>query len=317
MRIAGAKGKKGLIKPCKERVLFKLSAVITGSLVHPVRSPEQSVAPSSLSELYFCTPIRYTGSAAADIPAVRDCRNNRMKSPGTRAFGGTGITAHTLSLLCYSAAYAAGLTAFLWIADRRRFPFNEVLTLAGVALGCGLLIANLTQWVVAGSAGKTVLGGILGGYIAVTIYKRHLGWKRSTGDLFAVAIVAGEAIGRWGCFFGGCCYGRMTDVPWAVWQHGAWRHPTQIYLSLCSMVILFVLLRQERRNPPDGELFCLQGILYCIMRFAVEMLRVVPARPAGLSAAQWACLGGLVFFVNKIFSLQRQREVPLEALSRL
>ncbi len=205
-----------------------------------------------------------------------------------------------LSAICYLAGYVVGLLAFLWLAQRRRLDTPGVLSLVGVGLIGGLLGANLTQWVVTGSPGKTVLGAVAGGYLAVAVAKRRMGLRRPTGDLFALALCAGEAVGRWGCYFGGCCYGRPAHLPWAVWQHGAWRHPTQIYLSLASLAILLVLLRYERANPPENALFYLQGMLYCAARFVIEFWREGTAVGAGLTAAQWACAAGLLFFAVRM-----------------
>jgi hypothetical protein len=83
--------------------------------------------------------------------------------------------------------------------------------------------AQVLQSVFGGIPGKSLLGGVAVGYAAVVYAKRQLGIRRPTGDLFAVALAAGEAVGRVGCFFAGCCYGKVTTVPWAVHNHGAWR----------------------------------------------------------------------------------------------
>jgi len=200
----------------------------------------------------------------------------------------------------YGAAYLTGLGVFVWMARKRGIATSGVMLIMQAGLVGGLVFANVAQWVFGGSAGKTVLGGIAGGYLCVWLTKRHLGLRRPTGDLFAVALCAGEAIGRWGCYFGGCCYGKPTDVAWAVWQHGAWRHPTQIYLSAACIFILLALWRFARTSPPEDGLFCLQGLLYCTARFGIEFLRVSPPVAVGLTAAQWACLGGFVFFTVRL-----------------
>lgn len=211
----------------------------------------------------------------------------------------------TLSAICYGAGYLTGLVAFLGMAYRRRLATQGVLLLLLAGPIGGLASANLAQRLVAGSEGKTVLGAVAGGYLCVFLCKRWLGIRRPLGDLFAVALCAGEAVGRWGCFFGGCCYGRPTGVPWAVWQHGAFRHPTQVYLSLAALTILTVLVRFERRSPPENSLFYLQGLLYCAARFLIEFWRDSPSAALGLSAAQWACLAGFLFFAIKFRGLKQ------------
>jgi phosphatidylglycerol---prolipoprotein diacylglyceryl transferase len=221
-----------------------------------------------------------------------------------------------LSAFCYGCGYAVGLLAFLWLARRRRLATPGVLTLTVIGLIGGLVGANLVQWLVTGTPGKTVLGAIVGGYCAVFLAKRWIGLRRPTGDMFALGLCAGEAVGRWGCYYGGCCYGKPTHLPWAVWQHGAYRHPTQIYLSLATALILIVLLRYERTSPPENGLFYLQGALYCAARFGIEFWREAPPSLLALTAAQWACLGGFTFFIVRLHLLLRpQKVVTSETLS--
>jgi phosphatidylglycerol:prolipoprotein diacylglycerol transferase len=220
-----------------------------------------------------------------------------------------------LSAICYACGYGVGLLAFLWLARRRRLATRGVMILVGVGLIGGLVGANLAQWLVTGSAGKTVLGAVAGGYVSVAIAKRWIGLRRPTGDLFAITLCAGEAVGRWGCYFGGCCYGRPAHLPWAVWQHGALRHPTQIYLSLAAAAILLALLRFERASPPENGLFYLQGVLYCAVRFVIEFWREAPPGAAGLTAAQWACLGGFIFFTVRFRLLLLSKGRSLETVS--
>jgi phosphatidylglycerol:prolipoprotein diacylglycerol transferase len=214
----------------------------------------------------------------------------------------------TLSGLFYALGYVGGAAAFLAMARGRKLATQGVYTMFWVGLLGGLVGANLAQWIFGGSDGKSILGAIAVGYAAVWAYKRRIGLKRPLGDLFAVAVTVGEAIGRWGCYFGGCCYGKPWTGPWAVWQHGSWRHPTQIYSSLAAVLILCVLLLYARRKPPENSLFYLQGILYCVARFMIEFYRVTTVLAGGLSAAQWACIGGLVFFGTAYVRLQRSTE---------
>ena len=206
----------------------------------------------------------------------------------------------SLASVCYALGYLSGLAGFLWMARRRGLATEAIGIIVASALVGGLVFANLSQWVVTGSGGKSILGGIAGGYLSVILAKKWIGLNRPLGDLFAVAICAGEAVGRWGCYFGGCCYGKPTHLPWAIWQNGALRHPTQIYLSLSCAAILFVLLQVEKLECEENMLFFVEGLLYCSARFFVEFLRDTPTTACGLSAAQWGCLVGILFFTCKI-----------------
>ena len=212
----------------------------------------------------------------------------------------------TISAFCYALGYGVGLAAFMVMAARRRLVTLGMMRVMTAGLVGGLVCACVAQWVLTGAEGKSVLGGLAGGYATVWVYKKYLGIRRSTGDLFAVAMSAGEAVGRWGCYFAGCCYGRPSHVPWAIWQHGAWRHPTQIYSSLASAAILVVLLTVENKRPVENTLFFLQGTLFCAARFVIEFYRAGSVSSIGLSTAQIACVFGFLFFSFGLARLTRQ-----------
>jgi phosphatidylglycerol:prolipoprotein diacylglycerol transferase len=72
-------------------------------------------------------------------------------------------------------------------------------------------VFNITQ------GGLVVFGSLIGGAIAALIYvRKHQLPTLIMGDLLAPCIVLGIAIGRIGCFFNGCCFGGVCDLPWAV-----------------------------------------------------------------------------------------------------
>ena len=92
-------------------------------------------------------------------------------------------------------------------------------------------------------SGKTLVGGLIGGLFAVEWTKRLIGVRRRTGDLFAIPLCAGIAIGRIGCFLGGLedgAYGVATVLPWGVdFGDGVARHPTQVYEILWMGLVAF------------------------------------------------------------------------------
>jgi phosphatidylglycerol:prolipoprotein diacylglycerol transferase len=104
--------------------------------------------------------------------------------------------------------------------------------------------------------------------------------------VFAPGIALGHAVGRFGCFFAGCCYGKPTSVPWAIrftdpfaaanvgTPLGVDLHPTQLYEAGAELLILFVLLASEKRGKPfAGRTFWLYILLYAISRYIIEVFR--------------------------------------------
>ncbi|MEO7453451.1 MAG: prolipoprotein diacylglyceryl transferase family protein [Fimbriimonadales bacterium] len=207
------------------------------------------------------------------------------------------IVAQVLTLF----AFMVGGIVFYFEAKRRKLATEGVGRITVAALVGGLIGAKLTElifgsgpslfespWLLFNPAtgGRTIIGGIIAGWIAVEIVKWRLGIRRSTGDMFALALPAGEAIGRIGCFIGGCCFGIETSVPWAVWQHGEYRHPTQLYLASAA-ALTFVCVWRLRSRLPEGALFAVYLALFGSYRLVIEFFRAREIVFGGLSTAQW------------------------------
>jgi phosphatidylglycerol:prolipoprotein diacylglycerol transferase len=216
----------------------------------------------------------------------------------------------------YVAAYAVAAFVFWQMARRRGMATDGIARIAAAGLVGGLAGANLLQLAVTAFPGKTIEGGIAGGWLAVIWMKRRLGITRPTGDLFALAIPAGEAVGRVACFVGGCCYGRAASVAWAVHEHGALRHPAQLYLGFAAALCFVVLLIVERRRIlPENGLFYLGGLLFCADRFVVEFFRDNAPAALGMTLAQWACCIGAGIFAWKLAKLMTPREMKSQIVA--
>jgi prolipoprotein diacylglyceryltransferase len=145
------------------------------------------------------------------------------------------------------------------------------------------------------SDGKSILPGLIGAYLAVELAKWYLGTTVKTGDTFALPLALALAVGRWGCFFNGCCYGVPTALPWGVafrMPDGRWLrcHPTQLYESLFHFGMAVVLWRLTLREALPRQRLKLYLIGYGMFRFATEFIRPEPGWWLGLTAYQWAAL---------------------------
>lgn len=136
-------------------------------------------------------------------------------------------------------------------------------------------------------AGGVFYGGLIAAVaVALWLVRRYGLSMWNTADLFAPGIALGHVIGRLGCLLAGCCYGRPTDVPWAVTftdpvaaanvgtPLGIPLHPTQLYDAGAELLIMVLLLATERRGRPfAGRTFWLYVLLYGVSRFVVEIYR--------------------------------------------
>jgi phosphatidylglycerol:prolipoprotein diacylglycerol transferase len=182
---------------------------------------------------------------------------------------------------------------------RHAWPLLVVGFVAGVVAG------RVAEWVADFGAaglsraldprvgGRSLVAALAGGWIAVEVVKRALGIRASLGAAAAVALPAGETIGRIGCYLNGCCYGTVSSVPWAIHQHGAWRHPAQLYAAGAAMLALASVLILRPRTTAAG-LFRIYVGIAAVERFLLEFVRVRPRGPLGLSLVQWVCLATLV-----------------------
>ena len=146
-------------------------------------------------------------------------------------------------------------------------------------------------------------GGLL---LALTTAMGYLTWRRlpwrSYLDCLAVGLPLGQALGRLGCFLGGCCRGSQTDVPWGVTFPTPYInqlrpvpvHPVQLYEALLLVGVFGVIFWWRRRRRFPGELLAMYVSLAGWVRFGVEFFRS-PADYRGpvfltLPFTQWLAL---------------------------
>jgi prolipoprotein diacylglyceryltransferase len=149
-------------------------------------------------------------------------------------------------------------------------------------------------------AGKTIVGGLLGGLIAVETAKRWVGETTPTGDLYVFPLIVGIGIGRVGCFLTGLAddtYGTPTRLPWGIdFGDGIPRHPTQLYEIAFLALLTGALALRARRPYPRGDLFKLFLASYLAWRLAVDFIKPAHVTLLGMNVIQLACIAGLVWY---------------------
>ncbi len=131
--------------------------------------------------------------------------------------------------------------------------------------------------------GFSILGSILAIVLVMPWYLKRKGIVILPFlDLVATFAPLLQSISRIGCFFAGCCYGRPTDLPWAViytdpdtlaplW---CYMHPTQLYSSIILFgIFLFMYVVAQHRFKKPGQLLFLYLMLVSMERFLVDFWR--------------------------------------------
>jgi phosphatidylglycerol:prolipoprotein diacylglycerol transferase len=136
-------------------------------------------------------------------------------------------------------------------------------------------------------AGGVFYGGLIAALgVGLWLARRYQLPMWGTADVIAPGIALGHIVGRLGCLLAGCCYGRPTDVPWALTFTNPVAsmnvgtpldvplHPTQLYDAGAELAILIFLLLTERRGKTfAGRTFWVYMLLYAVSRFIVEIYR--------------------------------------------
>jgi phosphatidylglycerol---prolipoprotein diacylglyceryl transferase len=216
-----------------------------------------------------------------------------------------------------SLAYLVGFLIFRGrrnrsrdVVDRRTRRLLTLAALGGGILGSRLLAALETPSMLGAHwnepsfllAGKTIVGGLIGGLLAVEWTKRKLGVTVATGDRLVLPLAIGIAVGRIGCFLTGMAdetFGTPTGMPWGVdFGDGIARHPTQLYelLFLGAFAAVIMAIRAlPGRLTTIGDEFLLLMTAYMSFRFVVDFLKPA-ARIGGLSVIQWAALAIIAYY---------------------
>ena len=266
---------------------------------------------------------------------------------------------HTISYLVPkgSTLYAFAILMIVWIFLRRcqisglstYHAFRAIIwAIVGAVIGAHLyyvlqhlkyvidypfLIFNLTR-------GTASWGAYLGGILCFSIYIRK---KKlpilSYADVLGASLGIGPFIGRWSCFLNGCCYGTLSNVPWAVTfpknsppyvmqlKAGLIEpdtvvslpvHPVQIYLSLAAIIIFLIASKfwlYSRAKP--GLTFACYWLLYCTIRFGMEFFRENAEKYGGLSLSQIVCLIIIVIATGGMFRILLSKNQSIEYPSNI
>ena len=135
--------------------------------------------------------------------------------------------------------------------------------------------------------GLAIHGGIIAGVLTVYFYSKKKGVSLlKLLDIFAPALVLGQAIGRWGNFFNMEAYGPETTlfelqklgIPNFIIEgmciDNVYYHPTFLYESIgCLIIFIILMLIRNIKYIKTGQVASIYLILYGVIRFFIEKLR--------------------------------------------
>ena len=213
-------------------------------------------------------------------------------------------------------AFLLSAALALWLGRLRRYPWKLTLGLWTVtaslaALGCrlGVVVQSPVYFAqhplaVLNPFGGTVMGGLLFSTASVWLLGRRKGWPGlDLLDFLAPPLLLCMAWVRVGCLLHGCCFGRLSQVPWAITYPagnlgrgvpGGPRHPAPLYEMGLDLGLLAGLLWLGPRQRYAGQGIYALYAGYGVIRFLGEMTRDVPVGTP-FTLYQWAALAFLGF----------------------
>lgn len=183
-------------------------------------------------------------------------------------------------------AFLAASTSTLWRARDRAALWRCLPGLLAACVLVGYACSFATKWLlyhtVLGldddvSSGTHFYGVAIGAAVATWLYARRVGLDYAMfADAAFPSVLLGSAVGRVGCYFGGCCGGGV-DLP----------VPVQLLsssLDLTGYAVVACLVRGAAM--PAGRAATAAVVWYGSIRFGIEFLRNEPRLVAGLTLAQ-------------------------------
>jgi phosphatidylglycerol:prolipoprotein diacylglycerol transferase len=234
---------------------------------------------------------------------------------------GTELTLHTYGLMLMLAfGVATGLAHIraqaVGIDPDHLLPI-AILAIAGGIFGSRLLHLAMAEpelffakpWVLfdLSQGGMAVIGGVVSAIFMGAAYA----WKKGLpvlklADAAAPCILIGQAIGRLGCFAGGCCHGRVCNIaagnsitgglfpggqvvqvdgfPFFAMVmergvgvgalHGVPIYPTQLWEATGTFLLCVALsLVFKYARKFDGQIMALYLVCYAGLRYSIELFR--------------------------------------------
>lgn len=214
--------------------------------------------------------------------------NNLMCVSQTFSFLGFNVSWYGLII---ALAMILGVLVAYFMCKKKNINVGMPIDLALFALPCAIVGARLYYCIFNGvssfwqifeiwNGGLAIYGGIIGGFLGVLWCCKLKKYSLLQAcDLAAPCLILGQAVGRIGCYFGGCCYGVETTnealqvFPISVQINGVWHLATFFYESFFNLIGFVVLLVLFANTKQNGITTAWYFIIYGLIRAVLEAFR--------------------------------------------
>lgn len=156
--------------------------------------------------------------------------------------------------------------------------------------------------------GFVFFGGLIGAILGLYVYSIRK-WNRFLDllDVYASIVPLGQAVGRIGCYFNGCCYGKSYEgflsVKYIVDGMETSVFPTW-FIESGFCFLLFICMFCVSKRVFSGMYSAIYMMSYSLFRFIIEFFRGDSLRGVwcGLSTSQYISLG--IFLIGIIILIK-------------
>jgi prolipoprotein diacylglyceryl transferase len=241
----------------------------------------------------------------------------------------------------YAICIILGVLAGLLVADRRYRQIGGreglILDVATLAVPFGLIgargysvITDYQMYIGHGHDWTAILriwdgrigipGAVAAGAAGAWIACRRAGVAFGpVAGAVAPGLAFGQAIGRWGNWFGQSLYGRPTTLPWGVaispehrvrgYENFATFQPAFLYESVWDVLVGLLVIYAVRRFLLTGDrAFALYACAYAVGGFWTQSLRIDPSHHLlGLRFNQWVLAAVFAVAVAYLYLTRHKR----------
>ena len=172
---------------------------------------------------------------------------------GSQSFSLLGLNISFYGLIM-ALAMIFGVVCACFLCKIKKYDFSMPIDLALFALPCAIVGARLYYCIFNGvssfveifevwKGGMAIYGGVIGGFLGILLCCKIKKYSLARAcDLAVPCLIIGQAIGRVGCYFAGCCYGVETlnpalqTFPLSVQINGHWHLATFFYESVLNIL---------------------------------------------------------------------------------
>lgn len=256
----------------------------------------------------------------------------------------------------YAFLYAAATVLGIYLAVREAerggldafAVFKACLVIVVAALAGSRLFVVAQYWeyfrlhmadiVKIWDGGTASTGAYIGGIFAAVVSAGRLGLPTARFlNCCAPSAALAIGLGRIGCFLNGCCYGRPSDLPWAVVYpagSGPYHdhlaaglitsgstslpvHPTQLYEALFAFALFVLLLFLRSRWRREGSLTAVFFISYPAFRFFNEFFRADDRGAVGMLSVPQILALMMITAVCVFLVRKRMKPTPYSSVKDL